>query len=92
MNILDRIEARLRENKGAVKLYKTATSAEKVAEKEVKNLNDRHADREDCRCDYIITYVPSQAKYTIIFHFTPWIRAAGGTYVGWFANRNFFSI
>lgn len=91
MNILDRIEARLTETKNAYKLYATTASATKAAEAEVAKLNKAHGVEIDC--PYIVTFVPSQQKFTVVFGFTPWLhRYNTGTYLGWFAQRNFFSI
>ena len=91
MNILDRIEARFTETKNACKLYATTASATKAAEAEVAKLNKAHGVEIDC--PYIVTFVPSQQKFTVVFDFTRWLqRYNAGTYVCWFADRNFFSI
>jgi len=91
MNILDRIEARFTETKNACKLYATTASATKAAEAEVAKLNKAHGVEIDC--PYIVTFVPSQQKFTVVFDFTRWLqRYNTGTYVCWFADRNFFSI
>jgi hypothetical protein len=91
MNILDRIERRFTETKNACKLYATADGADKAAKREVAMLNAAH--EVDIDCPYIITFVPSQEKYTVVFDLTRWLHQYGtGTYLGWFAQRNFFSI
>jgi len=91
MNILDRIEARFTETKNACKLYANTAAATKAADREVAKLNKAH--NTDIDCPYIVTFVPSQKKFTIVFDFTRWMQQYGnGTYLGWFAQRNFFSI
>ena len=91
MNILDRIEARFTETKTACKLYATPASATKAAEAEVAKLNKAHDTNIDC--PYVVTFVPSQQKFTVVFDFTRWLlRYDNGTYLGWFSQRNFFSI
>ena len=91
MNILDRIESRFTETKTAYKLYANTASATKAAEAEVARLNKAHNVGIDC--PYIITFVPSQQKFTVVFDFTRWLeRYNAGTYIGWFALRGFFSI
>ena len=91
MNILDRIERRFTETKKACKLYASADAADKVAKREIAMLNEAHSAHIDC--PYIVTFVPSQQKYTIVFDFTRWLqRYNNGTYLGWFAQRGFFSI
>lgn len=91
MNTLEQIEARFTETKSACKLYKTVASAKKAAEAEVAKLNKAHGTNIDC--DYVLVHVPSQDKLTIVFNFTKWLQQYNtGTYLGWFAQRGFFSI
>ena len=102
MNILDRIETRFAETKTACKLYASAASAAKTAEAEVAKLNRAHSVEIDC--PYVVTFVPSQQKFTVVFNFSRWLllykenmrrmkqRHNTGTYLGWFAQRGFFSI
>ena len=91
MNILDRIEARFTKTKTACKLYANAASATKAAEAEVAKLNRAHDVEIDC--PYIVTFVPSQQKFTVVFQYSVWARQYdSGTYMCWFADRNFFSI
>jgi hypothetical protein len=91
MNILEQIEARFTETKTACKLYANAASATKAAEAEVAKLNNAH--RASVDCPYVITFVPSQQKFTVVFDFSRWLSGYGnGTYLGWFAQRGFFSI
>ena len=91
MNILDKIEARFNETKSACKVYATVSGATKVAELEVAKLNAAHGVEIDC--PYIITFVPSQKKYTVVFHLSVWLNCYGtGTLVAWFAHRGFFSV
>ena len=91
MNILDRIEARFTETKTACKLYADTAAATKAADREVAKLNKAHNVEIDC--PYIVTFVPSQQRFTVVFDFTRWLqRYDNGTYLGWFAQRNFFSI
>ena len=91
MNILDKIEARFIETKSACKVYTTVASATKVAEREVAKLNAAHGVEIDC--PFIITFVPRQKKYTVIFELSVWLNRYGtGTLVAWFAHRGFFSV
>jgi hypothetical protein len=91
MNILEQIESRFTETKTACKLYATTASATKAAEAEVAKLNKAHGVEIDCL--YIITFVPSQQKFTVVFDLSRWVNRYGsGTYLGWFSRRNFFSI
>ena len=91
MNILDRIEARFTETKTACKLYASAASATKAAEAEVAKLNKAHGT--DIDCTYFVVFVPSQQKMTVVFDFSGWVqRYNNGTYLGWFAQRGFYSI
>ena len=91
MNILDRIEARFTETKTACKLYATTASATKAAEAEVVKLNKAHGT--DIDCTYFVVFVPSQQKMTVVFDFSGWVqRYNNGTYLGWFAQRGFYSI
>jgi len=91
MNILDRIEARFTETKTACRLYRTAGSAAMAGDREVAKLNEAHGT--DIDCTYFVTFVPSQQEYTVVFDFSGWLRQYdNGTYLGWFAQRNFYSI
>tara|TARA_R100001163_G_C5029976_1_gene170460 strand:+ start:652 stop:927 length:276 start_codon:yes stop_codon:yes gene_type:complete len=91
MNILEKIEARFTETKTACKLYASAASAKKAAEAEVAKLNKAHD--VDIDCDYLLVFVPSQDKLTVVFNFSGWMhRYNNGTYLGWFSQRGFFSI
>ena len=90
-NILASIETRFTETKSACKLYSSADSATKTAEREVAKLNKDHGT--DIECPFIITFVPSQQKFTVVFNFSSWLKNYdNGTYLGWFADRKFFSI
>jgi hypothetical protein len=91
MNILDRIEDRFTETKAACKLYADVDKATKAADREVDNLNKAHGT--DIDCEYFLVFVPSQEKLTVVFNFSKWLNHYGtGTYLGWFAQRKFFSI
>ena len=91
MNILDRIESRFTETKTACKLYADTAAATKAADREVAKLNKAHDT--DIDCLFIITFVPSQQKFTVVFDFSQWVSTYGnGTYLGYFADRGFFSI
>jgi hypothetical protein len=91
MDILSKIEARFTETKTACKLYTTPASAAQTAEREVTRLNKCHGT--DIDCPFIITFVPSQNKYTVVFDFSRWLqRYDSGTYLGYFAQRGFYSI
>ena len=91
MDILNKIERRFTETKSACKLYVDTDKATRAADREVAKLNKAH--NTNINCPYIVTFVPSQNKFTVIFNFSNWLSNYGtGTYIGWFAQRNFFSI
>ena len=91
MNVLEKIETRFTETKTACKLYVDAASASKAAERAVAELNEGHNANIDCA--FIVTFIPSQQKFTVVFDFSRWLMEYGtGTYLGWFADRKFFSI
>ena len=91
MNILEKIENRLTENKSSVKLYATAEAAQRTAIKENESLKKAHNTSIDC--DFIVTYVPSRKKYTVIFQFSQWLQKYNnGAYLFYFSQRNFFSV
>jgi len=90
-NILASIETRFTETKSACKLYSSAASATKTAEREVAQLNKAHGT--DIDCAFIVTFIPSQQKFTVVFDFSSGLKNYdNGTYLGWFADRKFFSI
>ena len=91
MNILKLIENRLTENKSSVKLYATPEAAQRTAIKENDLLKQAYNTEVDC--DYLVTFIPSVQKYTVVFMFTKWNQLYGhGVYMFYFADRKFFSV
>ena len=91
MNILEKIENRLTENKSSVKLYTTPEAAHRTAIKENELLKKAHNTSIDC--DFTVTYIPSRKKYTVIFQFSQWSQKYdNGTYLFFFSDRKFFSV
>lgn len=90
-NILNRIEDRLAENKSSVKTYASYSTAHTVAENESNNFEKWNGT--DVGMEYVVVMLPKTHRWTVIFNMSKWIqRANTGTYVGWFAQRGFFSI
>ena len=90
MNILERMEERLNENKAAFKTYATAQAAAKAIEKKIAQVaaaNNKPADM-----DYMTMMLPSVNRFAVIVDFSAWMRKHGvGGYVGVFAASGFWS-
>jgi hypothetical protein len=91
MNIIERIEERLTENKAGVKTYgayKTAMAkAEELAAK-FEQWNNTNVGM-----DYMVVQLPSNNRWTVVFNLSAWsAKSRTGTYLGWFAQKGFFSI
>ena len=91
MNIIERIEDRLAENKSGTKTYKTYATAQATAEKlsnEFETWNGTAVGVE-----YTVVMLPKTQRWTVVFNLSKWIQRANvGTYLGWFAQRGFFSV
>ncbi len=92
MNLITKIEERLLENKSGTKTYKTYESAENVGSK----LSLEYAEFNSVTHDsvgYIVVYLPNVGRYTVVFQMMAfWTKHRIGGYVGWFAERGFFTI
>jgi hypothetical protein len=83
-----RIEARLLETKNPCKLYTNISRATRAAEK-VTDAAMSYFGAKSVTCYYI--KVPSANRYTVIYDATSIFKDHGG-YVGFFADRGFYSI
>ncbi|CAB4122506.1 hypothetical protein UFOVP36_56 [uncultured Caudovirales phage] len=91
MNIIERIEARVTENKASVKTYKTADRAAATAAKLAKEFEEGHDSEISIR--YSVIILPTTQRWTVIFKLTEWInRANQGTYLGHFSQQGFFTV
>ena len=92
MNTVARIEARLAENKGSIKTYKTYEAAEKVG----YNLAQDYANFQGVisnEPEFIVVFLPKSGRFTVVFQLMSYLqRNQLGGYVGWFAQSGFFSI
>lgn len=90
MNIVDRMESRLAENKSAFKTYATTKAAVKAIEKkinQVADFNDAPAD-----INYMTVFLPSVGRYAVMVNHTDWLRKHGlGGYGGEFNVSGFWS-
>lgn len=90
MNILERMEERLNENKSAFKTYATANAASKAIEKKIAQVAafyDKPADM-----DYMTMMLPSVGRFAVIVDFSAWMRKYEvGGYVGEFSASGFWS-
>lgn len=92
-NLIERIEARIGENKRAVKQYKTydrAVAAGNLAGSAVA-VND--FDVEGFPVEYIPVYLPNVECWTVVFRLSAFMsRHKIGGYVGGFADMGFFTV
>ena len=90
-NITQKIEARLAENKNGVKTFASHQFAEARGEKLSAEFNQYNGT--DTNFDHIVVFLPHVKRWTVIFNLTQWsARSNTGTYLGWFAQKGFFSI
>lgn len=92
VDLLTKIENRYKENKAAIKLYKTTVTAQKFAEQYADSFNRYNGT--EIPVEYIILYVPAAEAYTVVFNMSKWMHhpKATGTYLAWFAQQGFWSI
>jgi hypothetical protein len=91
MNVLQRIENILASSKRGTKTYSTPEMATYVGGSMGERFNKFNGTNVDV--EFIVVYVPSVARYTVVFNLTKWCATARvGTYLGWFAQKGFFSI
>ena len=92
MNLIDRIEQALSENKSSTKTYATKERAEKTATKLWGDFNRIYGS--DIPGEFVTVYVPSTNRWTPVFNLTNWLGRFnnGGVYVGFFATKGFFTI
>ena len=90
MNIVDRMEERLAENKSAFKTYATVEAAAKAVEKKIAEVADFNELPHDI--NYMTVLVPSVGRYAVMVNYTDWMRKHNiGGYVGEFCNTGFWS-
>ena len=90
-NIIDRIEARLAENKTDTKTYANYDRANMTGEKLASAYFDAH--QYLTPMEYIVVYLPTSKRFTVVFNMSAWQRRTqAGGYVGHFARLGFFTI
>lgn len=90
-NLVTEIEARLAENKSSVKTYASFGAAHKVGEKLGSEFNAVNGT--DVPVMFIPVFLPETKRWSVVFNLTSWSTKSGtGTYLGWFAQKGFFSI
>lgn len=95
MNIIDKIEGRICENKSSVKTYKDIQTANRVGEKLGKEFGAWNAwgGAKGIACSYIPVMLPNIGRWALIFNLSAWSEQSGqGTYLGWFAQKGHSSI
>ncbi len=91
MNIIDRIEERLAENKSSVKTYAAYKSAMAKAEELSQKFEQWNGT--NVGMDYLVVKLPLTERWTVVFNLSAWsAKSKTGTYLGWFAQKGFFSI
>ena len=91
MTIIETIEARLTENKSDTKTYKTYERANATAAKLADQFEAYNGVK--VGVEYTVVMLPNVGRWTVVFNLTKWLnRANTGTYLGWFAQKGFFSI
>lgn len=91
MNITQAIIDRLTENKSSIKTYADYDRAIKTGEELGAQFETWNGT--DVGMDFIVVYIPTVKRYTVVFNMTNWsARSKTGTYLGYFANKGFFSI
>lgn len=93
-NIVARIEARLAENKSSVRTYASPQMAQGrghvLSQKAATYFLGDDSGFEGP--DYVLVYLPSVKRYTIVFLLSSFItRHNTGGYLGIFADENFFT-
>lgn len=90
MNILDRMESRLAENKSAFKTYATVKAAAQAVEKKIAQVAAFHDAPRDIH--YTVVFLPSVSRYAVMVNHTDWLRRYGlGGYGGEFNVSGFWS-
>ena len=90
-NLVANIEARLAENKTSIKSYVAYDTAAKVGVELSKQFNT--ANGTDTPVQFIPVCLPSTGRWSVVFNLTNWSAMANtGCYLGWFAQKGFFSI
>ena len=85
INITDKIEARLAENKSGVKTYASYQMADGKASFFADQFRAAHD--EEIPMQYIVVYLPKTKRWTPVFNLSSWAAASGeGFYLGWFAE------
>lgn len=90
-NIIDRIEARLEENKTGTKTYANYDHANMTGDKLATEYVNAH--HYEAPMEYIVVYLPTSKRFTVVFNMSAWQRRTqAGGYVGHFAQKGFFTI
>lgn len=93
MNITQKIEDRIAENKSSVKTYASHQFAEARAEKVAGQCLNHYCDGIGFEMQYLIIFLPHVKRWTVVFNLSSFLRAnkAGG-YIGAIADLGFFTI
>jgi hypothetical protein len=92
MELVSRIQERLAENKNSVKTYRNYETALSIGNKLGKDYAECHGVLCDDP-DFIVVYLPKYERYAVIFQLMSFMQKHRlGGYIGWFAQRGFFSI
>jgi hypothetical protein len=90
-NITQIIEERIQESKNSVKTYQRHEKAEEMGRELAQAFEQWNNTKVGVR--YIVTYLPNRQRWTVIFDLSNWsAKSKQGTYLGWFAQKGFFSI
>lgn len=91
-NHTDRIIKAFEENKKAMKSYNTYKAACKTAELKALECSKFNGFEEN-RVRYIVVFIPTIERYTIIFSFSEFLTNNNlGGYLGHFSSQGFYSI
>ena len=91
MNLVNKIEDRLAENKSSVKTYASYAAAEKIGNKLGLNYAQCHGKND--AVEFIVVFLPSTQRFSVVFRLMDYMtKHQTGGYVGVFAQQGFFSI
>lgn len=91
MNLTQRIEDRLAENKTSIKTFKAYDTAVQRADAIVERAKAWAESAADM--DYVIVYLPSTDRWTAVFMFSSFMaRTKSGGYIGWISDDGFMSV
>lgn len=90
-NAIEKIEARIAENKSSIKTYADHGGAVRAAGRELKKWEADYGNSHPM--EFIEVFLPNVQRWTVVFNMTKWLNASqSGCYLGHFAQRGFYSI